>query len=77
MSYLFLLHRAISYRIRLVKLADDDGSGIAALIELARIFSKFKGRLKHAIQFCFFNAKEVEMCGSMECAKHMKLMVHL
>ena len=53
--------------------ADDDGSGLSATIELARVFAKLKGRLKHTIQFCFFNAEEVGLRGSLEYAKHMRL----
>ena len=53
--------------------ADDDGSGLSATIELARVFAKLKGRLKHTILFCFFNAEEVGLRGSLEYAKHMRL----
>jgi hypothetical protein len=53
--------------------ADDDGSGLSATIELARVFSKLKGKLKHTIRFCFFNAEEVGFRGSLEYAKHMRL----
>ena len=53
--------------------ADDDGSGLAGTIELARIFSKLKNKLTHTIQFCFFNAEEVGLRGSLEYAKHMRM----
>lgn len=52
--------------------ADDDGSGLAAILELARIFSKLKYKLTHTIQFCFFNAEEVGLRGSLEYAKFMR-----
>ena len=52
--------------------ADDDGSGLSATIEIARFFSKLKGKLKHTIQFCFFNAEEVGMRGSLKYARYMK-----
>ena len=51
---------------------DDDGSGLGATIELARIFSKLKNRLKHTIQFCFFNTEEVGIRGSLKYAGYMK-----
>ena len=52
--------------------ADDDGSGLAATLELARVFSKLKNKLTHTIQFCFFNAEEVGLRGSLEYAKFMR-----
>ena len=52
--------------------ADDDGSGLAATIEVARVFSKLKHKLKHTIQFCFFNAEEVGIRGSLKYAGYMK-----
>lgn len=52
--------------------ADDDGSGLSATLELTRLFSQFKGKLKHTIQFCFFNAEEVGMRGSMKYSRYMK-----
>ncbi len=52
--------------------ADDDGSGLAATLELARVFSKLRNKLTHTIQFCFFNAEEVGLRGSMEYAKFMR-----
>lgn len=53
--------------------ADDDGSGLAATLELARVFSKLKNKLVHTIQFCFFNAEEVGLRGSLEYAKYMRM----
>ena len=54
--------------------ADDDGSGISATLEIARLFAKFKGKLKHTIQFCFFNAEEVGLRGSLEYSKNLSSM---
>lgn len=52
--------------------ADDDGSGLAATLELAKVFSKLKNKLTHTIQFCFFNGEEVGLRGSLEYAKYMR-----
>ncbi|HSF49433.1 MAG TPA: M20/M25/M40 family metallo-hydrolase [Nitrososphaeraceae archaeon] len=52
--------------------ADDDGSGLSATLGLARLFSKFRDKLKYTIQFCFFNGEEVGMRGSMKYARYMK-----
>ncbi|GAJ06960.1 unnamed protein product, partial [marine sediment metagenome] len=36
--------------------ADDDASGIAAALAIARYLSSFRGKLTHTVRFCFFNA---------------------
>jgi len=53
---------------------DDDGSGMAGTLALARYFSKFKGKLKHTVRFCFFNAEESGIVGSKEYAITLKNM---
>ncbi|MFA6046705.1 MAG: M20/M25/M40 family metallo-hydrolase [Phycisphaerales bacterium] len=42
--------------------ADDDGTGVAAIIELARIFSNTHHR--RTIRLCLFNLEEVGLIGS-------------
>lgn len=53
---------------------DDNGSGLAAVLSLARYFRRFAGRLTHTIRFCFFNAEEVGLVGSKAYASHLKAM---
>jgi Zn-dependent M28 family amino/carboxypeptidase len=48
--------------------ADDDASGIAATLAIARYLSNFKGRLRHTVRFCFFNAEEMGLKGSRNYA---------
>ncbi|BBO72363.1 hypothetical protein DSCA_62930 [Desulfosarcina alkanivorans] len=53
--------------------ADDDASGIAATLEIARYFSDFlRGKLTHTVRFCFFNAEEVGIVGSQAYAGWLK-----
>ncbi len=52
--------------------ADDDASGIAGVLAIARYLSQFRGKLKHTVQFCFFNAEEAGRHGSHVYAYNMK-----
>ena len=38
--------------------ADDNGSGLAGVLSIAKFLSQFRGELQHTIRFCFFNAEE-------------------
>lgn len=51
---------------------DDNGSGLAAVLSLARYFAAFRGKLTHTIRFCFFNAEESGLVGSKAYASHLK-----
>lgn len=46
--------------------ANDDGSGVAAALELARVLSKYNWTTD--IYFVFWNAEEYGLLGSRECA---------
>ena len=48
--------------------ADDDASGIAGTLMVAKYLSQFRGRFIHTIRFCFFNAEEVGLKGSRNFA---------
>ena len=37
---------------------DDNGSGLAAVLSMARHFRSLAGQLTHTLRFCFFNAEE-------------------
>jgi hypothetical protein len=52
--------------------ADDDASGIAASLAIARYMANFRGKLKHTVRFCFFNAEESGMVGSKAYATMLK-----
>jgi hypothetical protein len=52
--------------------ADDDASGIAATLAMARYFANFRGRFRHTIRFCFFNAEESGLVGSKAYAAMLK-----
>ena len=51
---------------------DDNGSGTAALLSLARYFRSLAGRLTHTVRFCFFNAEESGLIGSKAYAADLK-----
>ena len=51
---------------------DDDGSGIAATLSLARYLWGFRGTLPHTVRFCFFNAEEHGLVGSRAYATMLK-----
>lgn len=44
--------------------ADDNASGCATLLELARILNDNKSRLKRSVVLCFFGAEEANILGS-------------
>ncbi len=50
--------------------ADDNGSGVAVLLEVARILSGVK--LRSQVLFCAFNLEESNMIGSTHFAKKLK-----
>jgi len=49
--------------------AGDDASGTAAVMELARIFSKHKGGFKRSLQFICFSGEEIGLVGSNAYAR--------
>lgn len=51
---------------------DDNGSGLAATLSIARYFRNLKGKLTHTVRFCFFNAEESGLVGSKAYAGKMK-----
>ncbi|NVO58205.1 M20/M25/M40 family metallo-hydrolase [Rhodobacteraceae bacterium B1Z28] len=51
---------------------DDNGSGVAALLSLARYFRSLAGQLTHTVRFCFFNAEESGLIGSKAYAAELK-----
>lgn len=51
---------------------DDDASGMAATLNIAKYLSQFRGQLSHTIRFCFFNAEEVGLIGSNAYASILK-----
>ena len=50
--------------------ADDNASGVAVLLEAARILSKYK--LRSQLLFCAFSLEEQNMVGSTHFAKRLK-----
>lgn len=52
--------------------ADDDASGMAATLAIARQFWNLRGSLRHTVRFCFFNAEESGRVGSQAYAAKMK-----
>ncbi|HEX3050661.1 MAG TPA: M20/M25/M40 family metallo-hydrolase [Aggregatilineaceae bacterium] len=52
--------------------ADDDASGIAATLAIARYLAQFRGQLTHTVRFSFFNAEEAGMIGSNAYAAMLK-----
>jgi len=53
---------------------DDDGSGLAGVLTLARYLWSLRGKLTHTVRFCFFNAEEVGLVGSKAYAANLKAM---
>lgn len=51
---------------------DDNGSGLAGVLSLARHFRAYAGRLTHTVRFCFFNAEELGLVGSKAYAASLK-----
>src|SRR5262245_676896 len=52
--------------------ADDDATGIAATLAIARQLWNLRGKLTHTVRFCFFNAEEQGLVGSQSYASHLK-----
>jgi len=52
--------------------ADDDASGIAGTLSVARYLVRFRGMLRHTVRFCFFNAEEAGIVGSQAYAAYLK-----
>jgi hypothetical protein len=53
---------------------DDNASGIACGLAIARYLSAFRGSLIHTVRFCFFNAEEAGLVGSKAYAASLKAM---
>ena len=51
---------------------DDNGSGLAGVLSVARHFRALAGRLTHTVRFCFFNAEESGLIGSKAYAAELK-----
>lgn len=52
--------------------ADDDASGMATVLAAARELWGQRGRLRHTVRFCFFNAEESGLVGSQAYAAMLK-----
>jgi hypothetical protein len=52
--------------------ADDNASGMAGVLALSKYLSQFRGKFRHTIRFCFFNAEEVGRLGSFDYATYLK-----
>ncbi|MDN5846768.1 MAG: M28 family metallopeptidase [Candidatus Nitrosocosmicus sp.] len=50
--------------------ANDNGSGVSAIIEIARILAN--ENLRHSVQFVFFSGEEQGLLGSKSYAKYIK-----
>ena len=57
--------------------ADDNASGVAAMLELARVFKKNKYKPKRTICFVGFAAEEVGLLGSRDFAANSRLDIRL
>src|ERR1019366_9337608 len=53
--------------------ADDNASGTAGVLELARLLAPRKGQLKRGILFAFFAGEELGLLGSAEWVKEPTL----
>lgn len=51
---------------------DDNASGLAGMLSLARYMWSLRGKLTHTVRFCFFNAEESGLIGSKAYAAKMK-----
>jgi len=49
--------------------AIDNGTGAAVLLELARALSRWHGRLRRTVRFCFWAAEEAGLLGSWRYAR--------
>lgn len=52
--------------------ADDNGSGTANVLELARVFTESGLKFKHTIRFCSWSGEEQGLVGSRVYAKEMR-----
>lgn len=52
--------------------ADDDASGVSALLSLARLFKAFNIQFKRTVVLAFFSGEEQGLWGSKAYAKHLK-----
>lgn len=52
--------------------ADDDASGIAAVLSIAKCLLEYREQLTHTVRFCFFNAEESGLVGSKVYASMLK-----
>lgn len=53
--------------------ADDNGSGTAGVLELARLLAPLKGQLERGILFASFSGEELGLLGSAEWVNHPTL----
>jgi Peptidase family M28 len=67
-------NRGYNPRIHEAPGADDDASGMAGTLAVAKYLSHFRGKLKNTVRFCFFNAEEHGLIGSKSFAMMMKAM---
>jgi len=51
---------------------DDNASGLAGVLAVARYMWSLRGKLTHTVRFCFFNAEESGLVGSKAYAAKMK-----
>ena len=51
---------------------DDNASGLAGVLSMARCMWSLRGKLTHTVRFCFFNAEESGLVGSKAYAAKMK-----
>jgi hypothetical protein len=51
---------------------DDNASGLASVLSMARYMWSLRGKLTHTVRFCFFNAEESGLIGSKAYAAKMK-----
>jgi len=51
---------------------DDNASGIAATLAIARNLAGRQREFRHTVRFCFFNAEEQGLIGSKAYAAHLK-----
>ncbi len=51
---------------------DDNASGLAGVLSMARYMWSLRGKLTHTVRFCFFNAEESGLVGSKAYAAKMK-----
>ena len=52
--------------------ADDDASGVAGTLAIARWMWHLRGQMRHTVRFCFFNGEEQGLVGSKAYASALK-----